>query len=64
MLVIVWERKKKVVSKEELLHLELDLDTLYFEFLRGFVQEVDKELVMEKEKRKLFHLRQEELTWR
>jgi hypothetical protein len=40
------------------------LDTLYSEFPGGFVQEDDKELVMEKEKMKFFLLRQEEETWR
>jgi hypothetical protein len=33
LLVIVWERKKKDDAKEELVQLELDLDTLYTEFL-------------------------------
>jgi hypothetical protein len=32
-LVIFWERKKKDEAKEELVQLELDLDTLYTESL-------------------------------
>jgi hypothetical protein len=42
----------------------LDLDTLYTDFPRGFEKEGDKVMVLEKEKRKLELLRQEEETWR
>jgi hypothetical protein len=63
-LVVVWERKKKVEGKKELLQLELDLDKLYSDFPGFFVKEIDKLMVLEKEKRKLVLLRQEEETWR
>jgi len=51
-LVIRWERNKKLLAKEELVQLEIDLDTLYSDFPRGFEKEDDKLLVLEKEKRK------------
>jgi hypothetical protein len=51
-LVVVWERKKKVEAKEELVQLELDLDKLYSDFPRGFEKEEDKIMVLDKEKRK------------
>jgi hypothetical protein len=63
-LVINWERKKKLEAKEELVNLEFELDTLYSNFPGGFEKEEDKVLVIEKEKRKLVLLRQEEETWR
>ena len=56
-LVINRERKKKDEVKEELVQLQLDLDTLYTEFLGGFEKEEDKVLVLEKEKMKLVLLR-------
>ena len=46
-LVIRWERKKKIDAKEELVNLELDLDTLYTNFPGGF-EEDRKLLVIEK----------------
>jgi hypothetical protein len=63
-LVISWERNKKILAKEELIQIELDLDILYSDFPEGFEKEEDKLLVLEKEKRKLFLLKQEEETWR
>jgi hypothetical protein len=62
--VTVWERKKKVEGKKELVQLESELEKLYSDFLGGFVKEIDKLLVLDKEKRKLVLLRQEEETWR
>jgi hypothetical protein len=62
-LVIGWERNKKRLAKEELIQIECDLDILYSDFPKGF-QEEDKLLVIEKEKRKVFLLKQEEETWR
>jgi hypothetical protein len=61
-LVIVWERKKNVADKGELVQLEFDLESLYSKSRGGFVLEEEKVLVMEKEKRKLLLLRQEEET--
>jgi len=46
-LVIKWERKKKLEAKEELVKIEMDLDTLYTNYLGGF-EEADKMLVLEK----------------
>jgi len=63
-LVIVWERKKKVADKAEVVQLEFDLESLYSKSPGGFVLEEEKVLVMEKEKRKLLLLRQEEETLR
>jgi hypothetical protein len=63
-LVINWERKKKLEAKEELVKIEMDLDTMYTNFPEGFEKEEDKVLVLEKEKRKMVLLRQEEETWR
>jgi hypothetical protein len=34
-LVINWERNKKLVAKEELVNLEIELDTLYTNFPGG-----------------------------
>jgi hypothetical protein len=62
-LVIEWERNKKHLAKEELTQLETELDILYFEFPGGFEKDEEKVLVLEKEKRKLFLLKQEEETW-
>jgi hypothetical protein len=42
----------------------MELDTLYTNYPGGFEKEVDKVLVLEKEKIKLVILRQEEETWR
>ena len=61
-LVIKWEINKKLLEKEELLLLEFYLYTLYYDFSVGFYKEDDKVLVLEKEKRKLFLLTQEEET--
>jgi hypothetical protein len=61
-MVINWERKKKLEAKEELGNIEMDLDKLYTNFPGGFEKEEDKVLVLEKEKRKLVLLRQEEDT--
>jgi len=41
-------RKKKIDAKEELVNLELDLDTLYTNFPGGFEKEDRKLLVIEK----------------
>jgi hypothetical protein len=62
--VISWERNKKCLAKEELGHIECDLDILYFEFPEGFEKEEEKTPVIEKEKRKLFLFKQEKETWR
>jgi len=63
-LVINWERKKKREAKDELVNIEIELDTLYSNFPRDFEKEEDKVLILEKEKRKLVILRHEEETWR
>ena len=63
-LVVKWERKKKLVTKEELVKIEMELDTLYTNYPGGFKKEADKVMVLEKERRKLVILRQEEETWR
>jgi len=63
-LVIGWERNKKHLSKEEFTQLEVDLDILYTDFPGGFKKDEDKELLLEKEKRKLELLKQKEETWR
>jgi hypothetical protein len=63
-MVIVWERKKKVEGKKELVQLESELDKLYSEFPGGFVEEKDKLSVLDKEQRKRTLLKQEEETWR
>lgn len=64
-LVIKWKKKnKKLKSKEELAQLEVDLDILYSTFPRGFEGEDERNLVAEKEKRKLDLLKQEEETRR
>jgi hypothetical protein len=55
---------KKILANEEFLQLEFDLDTLYSDFPGGIEKDDDKVLVLEKEKRKLFLLTQEEETWR
>ena len=52
------------MANEEFLQLEFDLDTLYSDFPGDFEKEDEKVLVLEKEKRKLFLLNQEEETWR
>jgi hypothetical protein len=62
-LVIKWE-KKEIKIKEELVQLEVDLDILYSTFPGGFEGEDERNLVTEKEKRKLDLLKQEEETWR
>jgi hypothetical protein len=62
-LVTVWERKKKVEGKKEMIQLELELDKLYTEFLGGFVEDKDRLLVLDKEQRKRVLLKQEEETW-
>jgi hypothetical protein len=46
------------LAKEELIQLETDLDILYSDFPGGFEKEDEKVLVLEKEKRKLFLLKQ------
>jgi hypothetical protein len=48
-MVIVSERKKKEEGKKELVQLELDLDKLYIDFPRGFVEKNDKLSVVSKE---------------
>jgi len=63
-LVIVWERKKKVEGKHELVQLETDLEELYSSFPRGFVEEEVKNSVLVKEQRKMILLKQYEDTWR
>jgi hypothetical protein len=61
---IVWERKKKVEGKKELVQLESEMDELYLEFPGGFVEEKEKNLALDKEKRKRVLLKKEEETWR
>jgi hypothetical protein len=63
-LVINWERKKKVETKEELVKIERDLDTLYTNHPKGFEEEAYRALVLAKEQRRLLLLTQEEETWR
>jgi hypothetical protein len=50
MLVIVWERKKKVADKAELVQLEFDLESLYSESPGGFVLEEEKDWLWKKKK--------------
>ena len=61
-LTINWEKNKKIKAKEELVKLEVELDIIYSNHLRGFENEIEKEMIVEKEKRKLVLLRQEEET--
>jgi hypothetical protein len=64
-LVILWERNKKFKSKEDLVQLELDLESLYSSHPGGFERDDDRKLVMEKETRKMGLLKKEEKeTWR
>jgi hypothetical protein len=63
-LVIKWERKKKLEAKVELVKIENELDTLYTNHPEDFEEEVDRALVLEKEQRKLTLLREVEETWR
>jgi len=52
-LVIKWERNTKIKSKEELVHLEVDLENFYSTLPRGFERDTDRDLVAEKERRKM-----------
>jgi len=52
-LVIKWERKKKMAAKEELVKIEKNLDTLYTNHPEGFEEEADKVLVLEKGKKEI-----------
>jgi hypothetical protein len=47
-LVTKWEKNKKLKSKEELVQIEVDLDILYSKFPGGFVQDDEREWVIEK----------------
>jgi hypothetical protein len=48
-LVYNWEKNKKSEAKEELVKLEGELDSLYFNHPRGFEKEEDKVLITEKQ---------------
>ena len=61
-LVEIWERKKKRETKDDLVNLERDLDILYTSHPWGFEKEDETLLVMEKERRKLVIMNQEEET--
>ena len=63
-MVIKWKENKKLKSKEELVHIEVDLDILYSTNLGGIMRDDYMESMSEKEKRKLELLKQEEETWR
>jgi hypothetical protein len=52
------------LDKGELSKLEDDLYILYIDFPKGFEKEEKKKLVLEREKRKMELLNQEEETWR
>jgi len=52
------------LAKEELSQLEVDLDIFYTDFPGGFRKDVDKVLVLKKEKKKLELLKHGEETWR
>jgi hypothetical protein len=56
-LVINRERKKKLAAKEELLMIEMELDTLYINSPEGFEKEEENMMVLEKEKKKMVRLR-------
>jgi hypothetical protein len=47
-MVTVWERKKLVEGKKELVQLESELDKLYADFPGGFIEEKDKLSILDK----------------
>ena len=63
-LVIKWERNKKQKYKEELVQLDVDLENIYSALPGSFERDTDRVFVLEKERRKLKLLKQEEETWR
>jgi hypothetical protein len=63
-LVIKWGKNKKLKSKEELVQIEAALDLLYSTKPKGFLRDVDREMVIEKKKRKVELLKQDEEIWR